>query len=307
MIRLFKYEGYKMVIEPEALLLKPFKQIWQRDRSQNKDKAMMELGFIYFFCDPRSDYQYLTDEEQRKQAIKEGEGLPEKWEPDKVVLDAMEFYNSFKPTSALLLEDTRFAVDKLRKLLREIDLTQTDDKGKPIYTLNTITATIKQVPSLVKDLDDAEKAIAKESMVAGKMRGQGEKTIMEDGLNIEYMKAEDIIEGLNQSIEDKRDALKIKATGHLVLQRTVKPHQTFKAYKEYESVVWFVKDGKKYRVIRLTWTAKVLDGQEETVLREINIRLSRLIFNWIGSSFYEQVIKGEYNGYTDEQISHSYK
>ena len=121
------------------------------------------------------------------------------------------------------------------------------------------------------------------------------------------MKAEDIIEGLNQSIEDKRDALKIKATGHLVLQRTVKPHQTFKAYKEYESIVWFVKDGKKYRVIRLTWTAKVLDGQEETVLREINIKLSRLIFNWIGSSFHEQVIKGEYNGYTDEQISHSYK
>ena len=60
------------------------------------------------------------------------------------------------------------------------------------------------------------------------------------------MKAEDIIEGLNQSIEDKRDALKIKATGHLVLQRTVKPHQTFKAYKEYESIVWFVKGGKKY-------------------------------------------------------------
>ena len=25
--------------------------------------------------DPRSDYQYLTDEEQRKQAIKEGEGI----------------------------------------------------------------------------------------------------------------------------------------------------------------------------------------------------------------------------------------
>ena len=184
MIKLFKYEGYKMVIEPEALLLKPFKQIWQRDRTQNKDKAMMELGFIYFFCDPRSDYQYLTDEEQRKQAIKEGEGLPEKWEPDKVVLNAMEFYNSFKPTSAFLLEDTRYAVDKLRKLLRDIDLTKTDDKGKPIYTLNTITATIKQVPLLVKDLDDAERAISKESIVTGKMRGQGEKTIMEDGLNI---------------------------------------------------------------------------------------------------------------------------
>ena len=47
-------------------------------------------------------------------------------------------------------------------------------------------------------------------------------------------------------------------------------------------------------------TAKVIDGQEETIMREMNVELSRQIFNWIGCNFYEQVIKGEYNGYTDE-------
>ena len=114
------------------------------------------------------------------------------------------------------------------------------------------------------------------------------------------MKTEDIIEGLNRSIEDKREALKIKTTGHLVLQRTVKPHQTFKSYKEYKSILWFVKDDKKHRVITLKETAKVLDGQEESMIRRMNVELSRLIFNWVGSNFYEQVIKGEYNGYTDE-------
>lgn len=110
------------------------------------------------------------------------------------------------------------------------------------------------------------------------------------------MKTEDIIEGLNRYIEDKREVLKIKTTGHLVLQKTVKPHQTFKAYKEYEFVIWFVKGGKKYRVITVKETAKVIDGQEETIMREMNVKLSRLIFNWIGSDFYEQVINGEYNG-----------
>lgn len=179
-MKLFKYEGYKITISEEALLLKPFKAIWKRDRSQNKEKALMELGFIYFFCDIRSDYQYIVDEESRMASIKEGEGMPEDWTPDSVVLEAMQFYNTFKPTSALLLEDTRFAVDKLRKLLREIDLTQTDDKGKPIYTLNTITATIKQVPSLVKDLDEAERSIAKEIAQSDKVRGAQSKSIYED-------------------------------------------------------------------------------------------------------------------------------
>lgn len=180
MIKLFKYEGYKLNISEEALLLKPFKEIWQRDKSKSKDKALQELGYIYFMSDPRSDYQYLVDEEERSKAIKEGEGIPSSWKPDKTVLGAITFYKSFKPTSALLLEDTRFAVDKLRKLLREIDLTEVDDKGKPIYTLNTITATIKQIPSLVKDLDEAEKALSKELIESSKVRGSQEKSMYED-------------------------------------------------------------------------------------------------------------------------------
>lgn len=179
MLKLFKYEGYKIVISEEAFALKPFRQIWMRDRSINKDKATMELGFIYFFCDPRSDYQYLTDEDERKEAIKEGEGLPPKWEPDKIVQEAMTFYNSFKPTSALLLDDTRLMVDKYRRRLREQEF-----DGLEVKELKELGALIKQIPSLVKDLDEAEKALASEMRNAGKMRGQGEKTIFEDDLTL---------------------------------------------------------------------------------------------------------------------------
>lgn len=179
-MKLFKFEGYKITISPEAFALVPFKKIWARDKSAKKDKAISELSFIYFMADPRSDYQYLVDENSRKEAIKEGEGLSKNWEPDSVVLEALEFYKTFRPASALLLEDTRVAVDKLRTLLREIDLGALDDKGKPIYTLNTITATIKQIPSLVKDLNDAEAAIAKEISQSNKVRGSQEKSMYED-------------------------------------------------------------------------------------------------------------------------------
>jgi hypothetical protein len=183
-MKLFKYEGYKVVISEEAFALKVFRQIWNRDRSVHKDKAIMELGYVYFMIDPRSDYQYLVDEEERSKAIIEGEGLPNNWKPDKIVTEAMQFYSRFKPTAALLLEDTRVAVEKLRKLLRDINLQDTDDKGRPLYTLNTITATIKQVPSLAKDLDEAERALSSEMRNEGKMRGQGEKTIFEDNLDL---------------------------------------------------------------------------------------------------------------------------
>ena len=130
--------------------------------------------------DPRSDYMYITDNEERSKAIIEGEGLFDTWKVDSALQDAMDYYKSFRPTSALLLEDTRIAVDKLREALRSINLTDVDDKGRPIYTLNTIVATIKQVPTLVKDLDDAERAIAKEIIQNDKIRGSAEKSMYED-------------------------------------------------------------------------------------------------------------------------------
>ena len=182
-MKLFKYEGYKIVISEEAFALKVFRQIWNRDRSVNKDKAIMELGYIYFMVDPRSDYQYLVDEDERSKAIIEGEGLPSNWKPDKMIIEAMKFYEGMKSTSALLLEDTRVAIDKVRKFLKEVNLEDTDDKGRPIYTINSITSTIKMIPQLIKDLDDAEKAIKADMQnTSGKVRGQKEKSLLEDGI-----------------------------------------------------------------------------------------------------------------------------
>lgn len=179
-MKLLKYEGYNLTFEPEILTLKVFKKLFTRDKTKDKSKFLQELGYIYFMLDPRSDYMYITDEDERSKAIIIGEGLSDTWKVDSILQDAMDYYKSFRPTSALLLEDTRVAVDKLREALRSINITETDDKGRPIYTLNTIVATIKQVPSLVKDLDDAERTISKEIVQNDKIRGSVEKAMYED-------------------------------------------------------------------------------------------------------------------------------
>lgn len=181
-MKLFKYEGYKVVISEEAFALKVFRQIWNRDRSASKDRAIMELGFIYFMMDPRSDYQYIIDENERAEAIKEGEGLPSKWKPDKLIVEAMQFYSSLKPTSALLLEDTRAVIDNVRKSLRAFSFDDMDDKDR-VNAIKNVTATIATIPKLIKDLNEAEKAIKADMQNAtGKVRGQKEKSLLEDGM-----------------------------------------------------------------------------------------------------------------------------
>lgn len=181
-MKLFKYEGFNLTISEEAMMLKPFKDIWKRDKSRGKEQALQELAYIYFMEDSRSDYQVYIDREERSNQIKIGEGMKDSWKPDKLVQEAMEFYAGFKSESALLLEDIRVAITKLREFIKTIDLSATDDKGKPIYTLNTYTATIKQIPELITSLDEAERTIAKETISQDKVRGSVEKAMFEDDL-----------------------------------------------------------------------------------------------------------------------------
>lgn len=182
-MKLFRYEGYNMTISEEALLLKPFQVLWKRDRSQGKQKALMELGYCYFMEDPRSDYQMYIDRDERSKQIKLGEGFSEDWRPDRAVLDAITFYASFKSEAALLAEDTKASIRNLREYLRTIDLKATDDKGKPIYTLNDYTNAVAKVPKLIVELDSAEKAIAREITQNDKVRGSQEKSMYEDIAN----------------------------------------------------------------------------------------------------------------------------
>lgn len=176
-MRLLTYEGYNLTIDPMLLTLKPFKAIWIRDKTEKKERAISEIAYTYFMEDPRSDYQYIIDRDERSKAIKEGEGLKSTWQPDGTVKEAMKLYASFKTTSALLLEDTRALVDGYRNKLRDLTSDMSELDVKDVKELGAI---IKQVPSMVKDLDEAERALAKEIAQSDKVRGAQEKSIYED-------------------------------------------------------------------------------------------------------------------------------
>lgn len=181
-MKLFKYEGYEVKVAPEALALKQFKKLWTRDKSKTKEKAMTEFAFIYFYCDIRSDYQYIIDDEDRMKAVKEGIGLPKEWVPDAVISEAVKVYKTFESPSAVLLKAALEGVDKIQKRLRSLNLDATDDKGKPVVSLRDYMAVLKMVPEVATMLKDAEKAISEEEEY-GEAKGAVEKALFEDGLD----------------------------------------------------------------------------------------------------------------------------
>lgn len=181
---LFKYENYNVTIDPEALLIKAFRDIWQRDNSEDKSIASLELGYVYFMEDPRSDFTQFTDKETRSTAIIQQEGFPSEWSPDEKVLLAQEVYaNLSQTTSSLALKDCQIAIEKIRAFLTNFDLNERDEKQKLVMPINQYTQSIKLLNQIAEEVYQTEKKIAKEIEEEGRLKGERMKTLLDDGIS----------------------------------------------------------------------------------------------------------------------------
>ena len=187
-MKLIKYSNYTLDISEEAYLVAPIRKLFNQDKSKTKETFFKQMSLLYFVYDPRSNYNYITNVEDRIKEVEAQEGISSKDSKKyrtKDFEEAVAAYKELNKTSSLLLlQDTRIAVDKVREFLRNIDLTAADDKGKPLYTINNVTSAIKQIPQLAKDLAEAEKTLAREIEEQSKARGNSEMSLFDTGINI---------------------------------------------------------------------------------------------------------------------------
>lgn len=182
-MHLIEYDNYEIRPTEEALLIAPIRKLYNKDRTKNKERFMQLMSVLYFYVDPRSSYSYITDDSKRLKEIVAQEGLPEDFKIDPMLQEAIDIYRKHTiTTSYLLLQDTKIAIDKVRSFLRDINLKAVDAKGKPIYTVNSVTQAIKQIPQLSKDLIETERIVTKEIEELGRAKGGQDKTLMDDGI-----------------------------------------------------------------------------------------------------------------------------
>jgi len=183
-MRLLDFLDYEVRVNPEALLVRPIRRLYNEDRSARKEKFFQQMSYCYFMCDPRSTYNYLVDEEERKRTIIEQEGLPEDFTPSKQLEEAMEWYKKHTVTaSQRLLESALIAADTVSTFLRDKTIfTKTDDKGRPLYQVSSVTTALKNVEGIVASLQNLTKKVEQEVEDKSRARG-GNKAMFEDGVD----------------------------------------------------------------------------------------------------------------------------
>ena len=183
-MKLIEYSDYQIKIADEALLVRPIRRLFNADRSERKEKFLQQMSYLYFVCDPRSSYSYILDEEERKQAVIQQEGLPSDFKPSEFLLEAMEIYKKHTMTvSQKLLSDALVGANSVGTFLRTVDLTETDDKGRPKYQVSQITAALKNLEGIINTIQTLQKKVEQEIVDNGKARGTQELTVGDIGLD----------------------------------------------------------------------------------------------------------------------------
>lgn len=183
-MKLINFKNYNIEISDEALLVKPIRDLYNKDTSPNKEDFIIQCSIIFFMVDPRSSYTYIIDLKERFEEIKKQEGLPKTYKISKELQRAMDAYAELSKTSASrLLESANAAIAKISEFLNKVDLFEEDEKGRPKYTVSNITAATKMLPQLAKDITETEKIVTKELEEASRMRGGDKnKSVYEDGV-----------------------------------------------------------------------------------------------------------------------------
>ena len=175
-MKLIKVEDYQLKISDEALLVRQFRRLWNMDRSQGKEQFYRQMSLLYYVYSPSSNYAYIIDEKERIKEVMAQEGIDE-IKNNAEFKAAVEVYKKLtKTASSELLADVRMTIDKVRQALTSIDFKNLKETEK-VTALNTVTSIVGKIPKLVKDLADAEKAVAKEQEEQGSARGSQELTV----------------------------------------------------------------------------------------------------------------------------------
>jgi len=175
--------NYNLEISPDTLVLGPFKDLIDRDKTKDKEIGKKELLYVYHMEDPRSDFSDIMDEVYKIQQITTNIRFPKGWKEDKLVTTARKFYKERQETMSIrLYKACKIAVDKIEQFFTKFDIDERDEKGKPIFNISQINGVIKEIGTTIDNLEKLEQKVKRDLSVKNNVRGSKTKSHYEDGV-----------------------------------------------------------------------------------------------------------------------------
>ena len=161
-----------------ALMLEPFKTIWESDTEEQKGNAIKVFSYIEFVCSPKKSNIFLGYEEKKRSArvkkeIYGDENYPTTDFMMRGVLRYKQALEESSPTYPLLISGLN-AKDKLISFLDTFDLEERTNSGTAVLKPADITRALKEIPEVAKAIQAMREKVHSELEEAAKTRNQRE-------------------------------------------------------------------------------------------------------------------------------------
>lgn len=182
---LFEVQNSIAVPSTHALLIEPFKSIWDRDQTPHKQQAIKEYTYIELLCSAKKSNPYAGYPESIRAQKVSNNIFPEmrEWLPDMVVLEAIKMYKALQEEASptlRLVQSAKKAVFELEKFLTDADLTERTNGGAAVFKPVDIANAVRQLPEMQNSLQKMEEKVQQELYDSSKTRGQREINAFED-------------------------------------------------------------------------------------------------------------------------------
>lgn len=160
---LFEIRGQSVLPDPSILLVSPFKEIWDRDTSKDKSIALKELAYCEFMASPmRSNPFSGYPEKNRSEVIISSLFKGKKWKPDATIHQAVDFIREIQSDGSLTYSyymAARKSAEGMKEFFQNVDLTERNDKGMPVYKPKEITSALIDTSKVLENLDSLQKKV----------------------------------------------------------------------------------------------------------------------------------------------------
>jgi hypothetical protein len=167
MALLFEVKDRHVVPTVEALLVPPFNEIWERDKSKDKNVAIQEFAYIEFMASYKRTNPYREYPESKKEEIIRKDIIKtEGWEVDDLIKEGIRVLEEFQKDASIsysYYKSAKKAAESMQDFFDNVEIGEKNFKtGNPIYKPKDITSALIDTERVLQNLSSLAKKVEEE-------------------------------------------------------------------------------------------------------------------------------------------------
>lgn len=172
---LFQINGKAVFPNAETLLIYPFKDIWERDKTEEKVNAIQELAYIEFMTSMLKSNPYREYPDDKKEEVIMKEVITQMdWKPDELVQAGMDYIIEKQMEGSITYRywlSNKTAIEKMITFFNNFDIDERNPKTfMPIYKPKDITSAVAEAEKILTTINALKQKVEEELYESNKTR-----------------------------------------------------------------------------------------------------------------------------------------